>query len=62
MLEWKDAKILIEEARALKYHGTMFERSRIEVIEALQPATLTPADEKLVINIYRKAAGFWNRG
>ena len=61
MLEWKDAKILIDEARGLKYHGTTYERSRIEIIEVLEPAVLTPADEALVTNIYRKAAGLWNR-
>lgn len=61
MLTWSDAKILIEEARKLKYHGTTYERSRIEILEALEPEVLTTSDEQMLTNIYRKAAGAYNR-
>ena len=57
MLFWKDAKILINETRALRYRGTWFERGVVERLEAMTPARLTEEDEKTLVLMYRRAAG-----
>jgi hypothetical protein len=61
MLEWKDAEALINEARNLRYKGTMYERSLLERLSIMQPAVLTEADEKSLILLYRRAAGAYSR-
>jgi len=54
---WKDANVLITEARKLGYRGTDWEQSFIAQLELLQPATLTDAQAKSVTEFYRRAAG-----
>lgn len=57
MLQWQDAKALIDEARKLRYKGTAWERDFLSRLEAMTPAVLRPEDERSLIWLYRKAAG-----
>lgn len=57
MLTWIDAKALIEEARALRYRGTPWERELVGRLEAMQPEILRPEDEYSLLQFYRRAAG-----
>jgi len=56
-MTYRDAKILIDEARNLGYRGTDWEQSFLQRLEAMQPAFLLPRDATIVENIYRNATG-----
>lgn len=61
MLLWKDAEALINEARNLRYKGTMYERELMERLSIMQPKVLTEADERSLVLLYRRAAGAYLR-
>ena len=56
-MTYKDAKILIQEARNLGYRGTDWEQSFLRRLEAMQPVFLLPADSATVEEFYRRATG-----
>ena len=57
MLNWSEAKALIDEARKLHYKGTAWERDFVARLELMEPAVLRPEDERSLIWLYRKASG-----
>ena len=54
---YKDAKILIDEAKKLGYHGTDWEQGFLARLEAMSPDILRPEDALSVEEFYRRAAG-----
>jgi len=56
-MTYRDAKILITEARKLGYRGTDWEQSFLQRLEAMQPVILLPEDASVVEEFYRRATG-----
>ena len=56
-MTYRDAEILIHEGRKLGYHGTDWEQSFLQRLEAMQPVILLPEDASVVEEFYRRATG-----
>ncbi|MFH1247930.1 MAG: hypothetical protein V1490_02110 [Candidatus Omnitrophota bacterium] len=60
-MNYRDAKILIDEARHLGYHGSDWEQGFLARLEAMRPAVLRPQDAASVEEFYKRAAGGGDR-
>lgn len=56
-MTYRDAEILIAEARNLGYRGTDWEQQFLARIELMRPAFLLPEDATSVEEFYRRASG-----
>lgn len=56
-MTFKEAKILIDEARKLRYHGTQWEQNFVSRLLALAPVKLTNGQAQSVTILYSRASG-----